>query len=121
MSAGYVLRRLAVFFLIVWVAATLNFVILRLAPGDPVTGMLSRMGQQGASVSGSDEIISSYRQTFGLDEPLVIQYVKYIVSYARPRLRTVPLQLPDAGQHDHRRGPAVDDRPAGDLDPDRLR
>ncbi len=83
MSAGYVLRRLAVFFLIVWVAASLNFVILRLAPGDPVTGMLSRMGQQGASVSGSDEIIRSYRLTFGLDEPLVVQYLKFVVSYAR--------------------------------------
>lgn len=83
MSAGYVLRRLAVFCLIVWVAASLNFVILRLAPGDPVTGMLSRMGQQGASVSGSDEIIRSYRQTFGLDEPMVVQYLKFVVSYAR--------------------------------------
>lgn len=83
MSAGYVLRRLAVFFLIVWVAASLNFVILRLAPGDPVAGMLTRMAQQGGSIAGSDEIISSYRQTFGLDEPIAIQYVKYVASYAR--------------------------------------
>lgn len=83
MSAGYVLRRLAVFFVIVWVAASLNFVILRLAPGDPVAGMLTRMAQQGGSIAGSDEIISSYRQTFGLDEPIVIQYVKYVASYAR--------------------------------------
>ena len=83
MSVGYVFRRLAVFFLIVWVAASLNFVILRLAPGDPVAAMLTRMAQQGGSVAGSDEIIRSYRHTFGLDESIVVQYVKFVTSFAR--------------------------------------
>lgn len=72
-----------VFVLVVWVAASLNFVILRLAPGDPVAGMLTRMAQQGGSVASSDEIIRAYRQTFGLDEPLAVQYVKYVASFAR--------------------------------------
>jgi len=67
----------------VWVAASLNFVILRLAPGDPVAGMLARMTQQGGSVAGSDEVIRSYRQTFGLDEPIAIQYVKFVTSFVR--------------------------------------
>ena len=83
MSAGYVFRRIAVFLVIVWVAASLNFVILRLAPGDPVAGMLARMTQQGGSVAGSDEVIRSYRQTFGLDEPIAIQYVKFVTSFVR--------------------------------------
>jgi peptide/nickel transport system permease protein len=82
-SAGYVFRRIAVFLVIVWVAASLNFVILRLAPGDPVAGMLARMTQQGGSVAGSDEVIRSYRQTFGLDEPIAIQYVKFVTSFVR--------------------------------------
>jgi peptide/nickel transport system permease protein len=67
----------------VWVAASLNFVILRLAPGDPVAAMLTRMAQQGGSVAGSDEIIRSYRHTFGLDESIVVQYVKFVTSFAR--------------------------------------
>ena len=83
MSTGYVLRRIAVFLIIVWVAASLNFVILRLAPGDPVAGMLARMTQQGGSVAGSAEVISSYRQTFGLDEAFAVQYVKFVTSFAR--------------------------------------
>ena len=69
--------------MIVWVAASLNFVVLRLAPGDPVTGMLARMTQQGGSVAGSAEIIRSYRETFGLDEPIAVQYVRFVGSYAR--------------------------------------
>ena len=83
MSAGYVLRRIAVFFVIVWVAASINFAILRMAPGDPVAGILVRIEQQGASFAGSDEIIRSYRQRFGLDQPVAVQYVSFVANFAR--------------------------------------
>jgi peptide/nickel transport system permease protein len=82
-SAGYVLRRLAVFLFIVWAAASINFVILRLAPGDPTAGILVRIEQQGGNIIGSDQVIQSYRQTFGLDEPIVVQYVKFVANFAR--------------------------------------
>jgi peptide/nickel transport system permease protein len=82
-SAGYALRRIAFFFVIIWVAATVNFAILRLAPGDPVAGILVRIQQQGASVAGSDEIVRSYREKFGLDEPIGEQYLKYLANFAR--------------------------------------
>jgi len=78
MTVAYIGRRVAVFLLVVWVAATLNFVIPRFAPGDPIGAMLSRMAQQGASVAGSAEIIARYRAEFGLDEPLAVQYLKYL-------------------------------------------
>jgi peptide/nickel transport system permease protein len=83
LSIGYVLRRIAVFLVIVWVAASVNFVILRFAPGDPVAGILVRIEQQGGSFAGSDAIIHSYRQTFGLDEPAAVQYVKFVANFAR--------------------------------------
>jgi peptide/nickel transport system permease protein len=82
-SAGYALRRIAFFFVIVWVAASVNFAILRLAPGDPVAGILVRIQQQGASVAGSDEIVRSYREKFGLDAPIGEQYLKYLANFAR--------------------------------------
>jgi peptide/nickel transport system permease protein len=83
MNLVYLLRRLVTFLLIVWVAASINFIIPRLAPGDPVAAMLGRMSQQGASVAGSAQIIESYRQQFGLDEPVTIQYLKYLAALAR--------------------------------------
>jgi peptide/nickel transport system permease protein len=83
LSIGYVFRRIAVFLVIVWTAASVNFVILRFAPGDPVAGILVRIEQQGGSFAGTDAIIHSYRQTFGLDEPLVVQYLKFIANFAR--------------------------------------
>src|SRR5438094_801666 len=36
MRVGYILRRVGVFFLVVWAAATVNFAIPRLSPADPI-------------------------------------------------------------------------------------
>jgi peptide/nickel transport system permease protein len=79
----YLARRLPVFFGVVWVAATLNFVIPRLAPGDPVGAILAQLTRQGGRVAGSAEIIASYRATFGLDDPLPIQYIRYLAALTR--------------------------------------
>src|SRR5581483_11667187 len=90
---------LLVFFLIVWVAASINFIIPRLAPGDPVAAMVGRMSQQGASVEGSAQIIENYRKQFGLDDPLPVQYVKYLWALMRfdlgPSLSNFPTPVSD--------------------------
>lgn len=86
MTVGYVIRRVGVFFLIVWAAATINFVVPRLAPGDPVEVVLGRLEEQGARVSDSAKIIAEYRAMFGLDDPLWLQYVKYLGATARFQL-----------------------------------
>ncbi len=83
MSIGYVLKRLGVFLLIVWVTATINFVVPRLAPGDPVQAVLGRLEAQGSKVENSEVLIAEYRKMFGLDDPLLVQYVKYLRAMAR--------------------------------------
>lgn len=78
MTIQYVLRRVGVFFLIIWVTATINFVVPRLAPGDPVAAVIGRLEAQGAKVEDSDKLIQQYRILFGLDDPIWLQYVKYL-------------------------------------------
>lgn len=78
MNLKYVLRRLSIFFLIIWVASTLNFIIPRLAPGDPMSAILGKMQAQGAQVANSAQIIEMFRERFGLGEPLYVQYGKYL-------------------------------------------
>lgn len=67
-------RRIAFYALTAWAAITLNFVIPRLLPGDPVTALLARM--QGKIDSNAEH---SLRVLFGLDQDLTIwqQYVEY--------------------------------------------
>jgi len=74
----YLLQRVGMFFLTVWLGMTLIFIIPRLAPGDPVAAMVSRMTAQAGQVENSAEIIEAWRARFGLDDPLPIQYLRYM-------------------------------------------
>jgi len=83
MSRSYLLRRFGVFFLTIWISATIIFIIPRLAPGDPISAMVARISEQSGSVEGADEMIRVWREKFGLDDSLPIQYLRYMGSLAR--------------------------------------
>jgi peptide/nickel transport system permease protein len=75
-------RRLLIFVLTIWVAATLIWVIPRLAPTDPIAAMVAGMSSAGGFVEDSETIIEGWRERFGLDDPLGIQYLKYMGNLA---------------------------------------
>ncbi|MGD8597999.1 MAG: ABC transporter permease, partial [Anaerolineae bacterium] len=79
---GYLFRRLLIFVLTIWVAATLIWVIPRLAPTDPIAAMVAGMSSAGGFVEDSETIIEGWRERFGLDDPLGIQYLKYMGNLA---------------------------------------
>ena len=83
LSLDYLIRRLLVFFLTVWVASTLIFIIPRLAPGDPIGAMIARMSQQVGFVENADLIIEAWRERFGLDDPIHVQYRRFIENTIR--------------------------------------
>lgn len=82
-SLNYLIRRLMVFFLTLWVAATLIFIIPRLAPGDPIAAMVSRLTQQAGFVENSDAIIEGWKERFGLNDPVYVQYIRYLGNLLR--------------------------------------
>lgn len=78
LTKGYILKRIGMFVLTIWLGATIIFLVPRLAPGDPVQGMIGQMAINGANVPNSEQLIESWRKRFGLDQPLYIQYVRYL-------------------------------------------
>lgn len=75
----YLLRRLGVFLLTIWVAATINFFIPRLSGQNPIEQRLMQRAVSGGSVqTGMQEMIKEYNRKFGLDRPLLQQYVTYL-------------------------------------------
>lgn len=83
MALGHTLRRLLQFVAVLWGAATLNFFIPRLAPGNPVRDQLMQMANQGGYLQqGIEVMVKSYNQQFGLDQPLWIQYLRYLGNIA---------------------------------------
>lgn len=74
----YLIRRLGIFLLTIWAAATIIWIIPRLAPTDPIAAMVAGMSSAGGFVEGSEEIIEGWRERFGLDDPYIVQYAKYM-------------------------------------------
>jgi peptide/nickel transport system permease protein len=84
MQLGYVLRRLLQFFVILWAAATINFFLPRLAPGNPVRERLISAASEGGPLQdGIEAMVQSYNKQFGLDKPLPVQYVLYVRHVAK--------------------------------------
>lgn len=91
-------RRLIGTIPVLWGVATLVFVVMRLLPGDPAALMLSEGG-------GSAEAIAMLRADLGLDDPLIVQYGRYLFDLVRgdlgeslfsqrPVVTTIAEQLP---------------------------
>src|SRR6185503_7967677 len=78
MNLGYFVRRIGMFFLVIFVAASFNFLIPRLAPGNPIGAITSRMANASAGIENGQAMFEAYRKRFGLDDPLYIQYAKYM-------------------------------------------
>jgi peptide/nickel transport system permease protein len=71
----YIAVRLVLVLPMMWVLLTMVFLLLRVAPGDPVS----------ASVGGqlSQEALDSRRAAAGLDQPLLVQYFDYLGNVLR--------------------------------------
>src|SRR5260370_34955910 len=77
-TLGYFLRRLGIFFLTIWIAASIIWLIPHLAPGDPISAMVQRMVSRSGFVENSAEIIAAWKAKFGLNDPLPVQYLRFL-------------------------------------------
>lgn len=78
MSIHYIVQRLAQLLLIVFIAVTINFILPRLIPGDPIEAALATKIAVSGNVSVDvQKVAEAYRAKFGLDQPLWRQYINY--------------------------------------------
>ena len=75
----YIIRRLLLIIPTVFLAGTLVFFMLRVLPGDLVTVLTSEGG-------ATEETKAKLRADLGLDDPLAVQYVRWLWSTARGQL-----------------------------------
>jgi peptide/nickel transport system permease protein len=86
----YFLKRLAQTALTAWVTVTAVFLLLRMAPGDPAANY--------APPNPTSEQLAAVREEFGLDQPVLVQYLTYLGQLLRG----------DIGDSFQFRRPAVD-------------
>ena len=66
----YIFSRLALLPIMLWIISSLVFILLRIAPGDPVDAILGNRANEFAR--------ESLRIKLGLDKPLINQYLEYL-------------------------------------------
>ena len=67
----YIIRRLAITILLIFIIATITFSILHLMPGDPVQILLAT-GETSSNIN--PEAVQALRRSLGLDKPILVQY-----------------------------------------------
>lgn len=72
----YIARRLALGVFTVWAVSVLSFAIIQLPPGDFATTYAARLADSG-NASAAEEA-ARIRATYGLDDPLPVQYLKWM-------------------------------------------
>ena len=77
---GYLLSRLALVPVMLWLIASLVFLLLRVAPGDPIDALLGPRAPQAAR--------EALRQQLGLDQSLPVQYGQYLNDLLHGQLGT---------------------------------
>lgn len=76
----YAATRLASAVLVVWAAATVAFLVLQLVPGDPVKAIV------GSHALVDADQRAQIRHQYGLDQPLIVQYLHQLGRLARGQL-----------------------------------
>lgn len=71
----FIVRRIINSFILIFGAITFNFFVFRLMPGDPVSIVIS-----GTLSANQQDLARALRSLWGLDLPLPIQYVTYVVN-----------------------------------------
>jgi peptide/nickel transport system permease protein len=85
MTVNYFLKRLFQFFVVAFLAATINFFFPRMSGQDPVRQKLIQLATENVTVTAEDSkaLIETYKSKFGLDKPLWRQYLSYLGNMAR--------------------------------------
>ncbi len=74
--AAFLARRISQGLAVVLLVATIVFFLIHAAPGDPFSASMENPGI-------TESVRATWRHAYGLDQPLGVQYVRYVASVAR--------------------------------------
>lgn len=76
--ANYLGNRLGVYFFTLWASLSLAFVLFRFMPGNPLAMSVNQISSNASLIAGANEAADYYREKMGLDDPLHVQYLKFL-------------------------------------------
>ncbi len=81
----YLIERVIIFIVSIFLSVTIVFVVPRLVPGNPLGAVLLKLSAMGGSL-GATELVEEYKRLFGLDKDILTQYISYLREITRGNL-----------------------------------
>ncbi|MCW4456993.1 ABC transporter permease [Microbacterium sp. MPKO10] len=91
---NYYLRKLGFYAVALWAALTLNFIIPRLMPGNPIDILLAKLQQRGGTVNASTRHALELLLGGDSSQPVIVQYIQYLGNVLRGDLGTSVTYFP---------------------------
>jgi peptide/nickel transport system permease protein len=89
---SYLLKRLLLIPLTLFGVTVISFLMIHLAPGDPASIKRHGISQGGKaaleSERGTKDVVTKFRERYGLDKPLYVQYGRWVGRFVRGDLGT---------------------------------
>lgn len=76
--AQFILRRILLMIPTMFVISVVSFIVIQLPPGDFLTSYIANISASGEQVEA--DVIAALNQRFGLDQPMHVQYFKWITN-----------------------------------------
>ncbi len=92
---AYIIRRLLMAVVVLVIVTLFVFFVMRLLPGDP---LVIFMGQQAGSGAMSQEQLEHLRVEYGLDKPIMVQYLNWVAGIFQGDLGTSIYYREDVGR-----------------------
>lgn len=93
--ARYIIQRLLLLPLLLVLFSVMVFAIVQAPPGDFLTAYVATLASSGSSISADH--IAALRHEYGLDQPLIVQYLKWMQNLAQGNLGlSLEYQRPNA-------------------------
>jgi peptide/nickel transport system permease protein len=74
--ASFIARRFLYMLVLVLLGSVVAFIVITLPPGDYISSYVAQLQSQGTIVG--EDVIQSLRQSYGLNQPLYVQYAKWM-------------------------------------------
>jgi peptide/nickel transport system permease protein len=76
--ASYLAKRIGVYLFTLWASLSLAFVMFRFMPGNPLAMSAQQITSNGTLIQGAAQAAEFYKDKMGLNDPLYIQYFKFL-------------------------------------------
>lgn len=79
--AAYIIRRIVVMMVTLFIVSIITFIIIQLPPGDFFTTLQAEIAETGG---GQDkETVKKMQERYGLDKPLYVQYIRWVSGFPK--------------------------------------